>query len=545
MVVAAAGIDRDDTHEVACAKLLECVGDVDVADRLASATGLSPRRFPLHEVNWGARRFMQRLAEDGPVLAMIDDIHWAEPAFLDLIENMIDTIDDAPVLLVATSRHDLLETRPQWGQRERSTRLVLDPLSDDAAARVVRNLLGSSDLPEAVVKRIVAAAEGNPLYVEQMLSMLVDGGALGADRAAMSAQAGADMMVPPTIRALLEARLGKLERNERAAAEPASVIGMEFACAAVESLAPEQIRATLGDQFQALARKHFIQPASHGPAQRYRFNHHLVRDTVYSGMLKRDRATMHAEFVQWADRVYAESDRGQEFEAILGYHLEQAYHYLAELGPIDEAGRSIGRDAARRLSSAGRDAFGRGDMHAAANLFRRAIRVLDKQDSARLQLLTDLGEVLMEVGDFAESRTVLDEAQIGAEKVEDHRIAASARLFRMRVRFFSAEPGDLGRRDLAHGGGSTSAVRIAERTPGAGSGLATHWSGPWHVGAIRSIHGCSQSFDGACASREGRSADRTQCSGAREQCLARPDACAASHRALRADGRQRPDRPAS
>jgi hypothetical protein len=104
MVVAAAAIDRDDTPEVAYAKLLECVGDNAVADRLASATGLSPRQFPLHEVNWGARRFMQCLAKDGPVLAMIDDIHWAEPAFLDLIENLIDTIDDAPVFLIATSR---------------------------------------------------------------------------------------------------------------------------------------------------------------------------------------------------------------------------------------------------------------------------------------------------------------------------------------------------------------------------------------------------------------------------------------------------------
>ena len=444
MVVAAAGIERDDTPETAYDKLLECVGDADVADRLASAAGLSPRQFPLHEINWGARRFMQCLAKDGPVLAMIDDIHWAEPAFLDLIENLIDTIEDAPVLLVATSRHDLLEAHAEWGQRERSTRLVLNPLSDEAAIQVVRNLLGPAGLPEALVKRIVAAAEGNPLYVEQMLSMLVDSGAASADGTATHARADVDMIVPPTIHALLEARLDKLERTERATAEPASVIGMEFACSAVESLAPQQIRGKLGDQLRALARKRFIRPASDDPDPRYRFDHHLVRDTVYNGLLKRARATMHTEFVKWADQVNAESDRGQEFEAILGYHLEQAYKYLGELGPIDEAGAAIGRDAARRLSSAGRRAFGRGDMHAAANLFRRAIQLLDKQDPMRLQLLTDLGEVLMEVGDFAESRTVLDEAHVTAERVENQRIAASARLFRMRVRFFSAEPGDWG-----------------------------------------------------------------------------------------------------
>ena len=471
MVVAAARIDRDDTPETAYGKLLECVGDADVADRLASAAGLSPRQFPLHEINWGARRFMQCLAKDGPVLAMIDDIHWAEPAFLDLIESLIDTIEDAPVLLVATSRHDLLEANAEWGQRERSTRLVLNPLSDEAATQVVRNLLGASGLPEELVKRIVAAAEGNPLYVEQMLSMLVDSGAVSDDGTPSLARADVDMIVPPTIHALLQARLDKLERTERATAEPASVIGMEFSCPEVESLAPPQIREKVGEQMRALARKHFIHPASDDPDPRYRFDHHLVRDAVYNGLLKRARATMHAEFVKWADKVNAESDRAQEFEAILGYHLEQAYKYLEELGPIDEVGAAVGRDAARRLSSAGRGAFGRGDMHAAANLFRRAIQLLEKQDSMRLQLLTDLGEVLMEVGDFPESRTVLDEAQVIAERTGNQRIAASAQLFRMRVRFFSAEPGDWGDATLRT---AEKAIPLFE-AHGAHSELARAW----------------------------------------------------------------------
>ena len=263
------------------------------------------------------------------------------------------------MLLVATSRHDLLEARANWGERERSTRLVLKPLSDDAAAQVVRNLLGAAGLPEALVKRIVAAAEGNPLYVEQMLSMLVDSGAVSADGAATAARrAIVDIVVPPTIHALLEARLDKLERTERATAEPASVIGMEFPRSAVQSLAPQQIREKLGDQLQALTRKRFIRPFADDPDPRYRFDHHLVRDTVYNGLLKRARATMHVEFVKWADQVNAESDRGQEFEAILGYHLEQAYKYLGELGPIDEAGAAIGRDGARRLAIGGATRFG-------------------------------------------------------------------------------------------------------------------------------------------------------------------------------------------
>jgi tetratricopeptide (TPR) repeat protein len=196
-----------------------------------------------------------------------------------------------------------------------------------------------------------------------------------------------------------------------------------------------------------------------------------VRDAVYNGLLKRVRATMHVQFVEWADKVNAEKDRGQEFEAILGYHLEQAYKYLKELGPIDKAGAVVGRDAARRLSSAGRGAFGRGDMHAATNLIRRAIQLLEEQDSMRPQLLTELGEVLMEVGDFAQSRTVLDEAQVIARQTGNRRIAASAELFRMRARLFSAEPGDWGDPTLAM---AAEAIPLFE-AQGAHPELARAW----------------------------------------------------------------------
>jgi tetratricopeptide (TPR) repeat protein len=389
---------------------------------------------------------MQLLAREGPVVVMIDDIHWAEPAFLDLLEHLLESIDDAPVLLLATARHELLEERANWGERERSTRLVLQPLADTAAEQVVTNLLGAAGLPNALLKRIVDTAEGNPLYVEQMLSMLIDSGAVrDEDGAWVSVNADADIVVPPTIHALLEARLDKLERSERAAAEPASVIGLEFARPAVQSLAPPPLRDRIEEQLQALSRKHFIRPAaSIDAAVRYRFDHHLVRDTVYNGLLKRARATMHTEFVKWADQVNAESDRGREFEAILGYHLEQAYRYLSELGPIDEAGAAIGRDGARRLANAGRRAFGRGDMHAAASLLRRAIALLSQEDPTRVSLLPELGEVLVELVDFAEARTVLAEAEALAERNGNRRIAASAQLYRMRVRLFSAESGDWG-----------------------------------------------------------------------------------------------------
>ena len=440
----AAGIREDDAPEVARAKVLDCVGDKDVADRLASAVGLSAAAFPLHEVNWAARKFLERLAAKSPVLAFVDDIHWAESAFLDLLEHVLEGANGAPIVLLATARHDLLEERPKWGERPGATRLVLGPLSESASAQVVENLLGSAGLPADVVARIVAAAEGNPLFIEQMLSMLLDADVLRqVDGQWVRGDGDSNIKVPPTIHALLEARLDNLGREERVAVEPASVIGVEFAQTALESLAPEAIRASMPTHLSTLARKHFIDPARASSVETiYRFHHQLVRDTVYNGLLKRTRATLHINFVHWADRVNADRDRALEFQEILGYHLEQAYRYLAELGSLDEQGMSIGVDAAIRLAGAGKRAYARGDLHAAVNLLRRATALLAEQHPMRLSLLAELGEVLMELGDFSEARTVLGEAQLLAERAGNRRVAASAQLMRMRVRLFSAEPGE-------------------------------------------------------------------------------------------------------
>jgi len=449
--MASAHIRADDSTEQAQARLLKLTGDADVAARLASAIGLSTAAYPLHELNWAARRFLQSLAARQPVIAVVDDIHWAEQAFLELLEHVLDEAKDSPILLLASARHELVEERPTWPDRENATRLVLQPLSAAAAEAVVANLLGRATLPASVVQRIVAAAEGNPLYVEQMLAMLVDSRALQHDdeasglagMAGLAGETGDEIVVPPTIRALLEARLDRLGREERATVEPAAVVGLEFPQPAVESLAPAVLRSAVPKHLASLSHKHFIKPAASNDADaNFRFHHQLVRDTVYNGLLKRARATLHIEFVRWQDRVNAENERGLEFEEILGYHLEQAHRYLSELGPLDEQGMAIGADAARRLSGAGKRAFARGDTHAAANLYRRAIALLGENDPARLVLLPEFGEVLLELGDFTQARAVLAEAKATAERAGNWRIAAAAQLLRMRVRIFSAEPGD-------------------------------------------------------------------------------------------------------
>ena len=441
MVREAAQILDSDTPEAARSKLMAAVGDRDVAQRLASAAGLIKTPFPLGEINWAARKFFENRAAAGPLVVFVDDIHWAEPGMLDLLEHVQQSASGAPILILATARHDLLEERPAWGTQPGSARLELRPLTDEEAAVMVANLVHPATLQPDMVQRIVKAAAGNALYAEQMLSMLIDNGALRLEGGRwVRADESLEIAVPPTIHALLEARLDKLARAERASIEPASVIGLEFVQSALESLAPEAVRAALGSHLGALANKQFIHPKpTAGPDPQFRFHNHLVRETVYNGLLKRTRANLHLEFVRWADRVNASSGRGMEYEEILGWHLEQAYRYLGELGPLGVSGVEIGIDGGRRLSSAARRAFARGDVHASASLFRRAVVLYPAQDPQRLALLPHLAEALTGTADFVGARAALDEAIEQAHHSGNVRVLAAARLNAMLLRLYSGE----------------------------------------------------------------------------------------------------------
>ncbi len=174
----AASIATDDPQDVAMQKLRALVRDEAVVARLSSAIGLSEEQFPIPEVYWGARKFLEGLGREKPVLMIVDDIHWAEPTFLELITDLGETVQGSPVLVLCTSRHDLLEARPEWATGPHQLRLVLQPLGDADAARVVTGLLGEAGIDGDVQARIVTAAAGNPLFVEQLLSMLIDDGSL-------------------------------------------------------------------------------------------------------------------------------------------------------------------------------------------------------------------------------------------------------------------------------------------------------------------------------------------------------------------------------
>jgi predicted ATPase/class 3 adenylate cyclase len=431
----AAAIRDEDSPEQALTKLAAVAGGADdVVARVASAIGLADGNFALDEVFWGTRRLFELLAARRPLVVVFDDIHWAEQAFLDLIENVAATTSGSPVLLVCGARPELLELRPAWAQHG-ATVIELKPLSAADSGRVVDHLLHGAPIPPVMRDRIVTAAEGNPLFVEQLLSMLIDDGSLRRDGDRWDADSDlAELAIPGTIQALLAARLDLLSAQERAVIEPASVAGLVFERSAVEQLVPETVQPDVETHLASMTRKQLVQPETPPSAADYRFHHILIRDAAYQGILKRARATLHERFVDWAERINRERDRGTEFEEILGYHLEQAHGYLGELGPLDEHGLELARRAAAYLSSAGNRAFARGDMAAAANLLRRAATLLPERDPKRLALLPDLGEALMEIGEFAWAEVFLDEVVEGAEATGDERLHANALLTRLLAR---------------------------------------------------------------------------------------------------------------
>jgi predicted ATPase len=378
----AAGIGDNEPYELAGTKLETLAQEPDVAERVGAAIGLLDTTFPIQETFWAVRRLLERLAARKPLIVLIDDIHWAEGAFLDLLRYVVRSAV-GPIVLACSSRKDLLEEHPEWGEETADIRTVtLDPLSEEESSFVVENLLGSP-LDERVRSRIIEAAEGNPLFVEQMLSMLMDDGALRRDedgRWIVMSDVGA-ITIPPTISALLTARLDRLGATDRSVIERGAVIGQVFYRGAVEELAPPALRDAVALSLQSLSGKELVRQddTSHFVGQEaYRFLHILVRDAAYQGLLKRTRSELHEAFVDWLERVA--SDRLMEYEEIRGYHLEQTHLILTELAPLDDHGREVGIRGSRYLTSAGRRALARGDMRAAANLLQRAASLLPSGD---------------------------------------------------------------------------------------------------------------------------------------------------------------------
>jgi class 3 adenylate cyclase/tetratricopeptide (TPR) repeat protein len=437
VVAEAAGLSDGDTPAETRAKIVSLIEDDEgeaIAERVAEVLGRAEVKAGA-EGFWGVRRLLEALARRGPLVVVFDDIHWGEPTFLDLVEHVADWSRDAPILLLCMARPELLDARSGWGGGKlNATSVLLEPLGADECALLVENLLGQAELSPEAHRHITQTAEGNPLFVEEVLSMLIDDGLLERRNGHWSPVADLTAVkVPPTIQALLSARLDRLAGEERAVVERAAVEGRVFHRGAVAELTHEGQRSRVDTHLMTLVRKELIRPerASFAGEDAFRFRHLLTRDAAYDSLPKEDRAGLHEAFADWLERKLGE--RAGEYDEIIGYHLEQAHGYRAELGPVDERGRRLARRAAERLTSAGRRAMSREDLHAAAKLLSRAAELLPADSEQRLDVLPDLGEALRECGDFAQADAVLAEAIERAIARGDRRLEVRGRLERAYV----------------------------------------------------------------------------------------------------------------
>jgi tetratricopeptide (TPR) repeat protein len=369
---------------------------------------------PAPEIAWMFRQFCEALARERPLILVFDDIHWAEPTFLELVERLADK-GEGPILVVCLAREELLEDRPAFlEERANVEQILLDSLSTDETDALLEGL-GGTILESDQRTRIVETAEGNPLFLEQLLALALEGGL--AERA-----------LPETVQALLAARLDRLGPGERAVLERGAVVGKEFTADDVTALLDPEAAPTAAVHLRTLAGRGFVRPREHGA---FGFRHVLVQEAVYRAAPKRLRADLHERY---ADRLDTGTHELADIDEFVGYHLEQAYRLRTELGESDRRTARLAEDGGRRLGGAGVRALKRGDMHATTNLLGRATLLLPTDEPLRRELLCELGIAFRTSGDPTAAETVLAKAVRDSQEAADKRIELRARIEREYVR---------------------------------------------------------------------------------------------------------------
>jgi class 3 adenylate cyclase len=382
---------------------------VEMLVQLAVEPSAAIRSSPA-ETQLATRALLEERSRERPLVLVIDDLHWAEEPMLDLVEHLVDWSRAAPILLLCVARPELLDVRAGWGGGKlNATSILLEPLPDHQARLLADGLLADVELDDETRGRILSTADGNPLFLEEM--------------AALAREARGTVDVPPTIRALLQARLDTLNEDERLVIERGAVEGQVFHRGAVTALAPAGPVVDVSGQLLSLVRKEVVRPDRGVIAgdDAFRFRHLLIRDTAYEGLPKAVRADLHERFAGWLEANVALVEQDE----IVGYHLEQASRYRAELG--DPRAATSGRRAAEHLGRGGRAALERGDMHAARNLLGRALALVS-EPAERRRLIPDLVDGLIESGERDEEvRARLEELDVG-----DARDRALATVLRIR-----------------------------------------------------------------------------------------------------------------
>jgi DNA-binding SARP family transcriptional activator len=361
-----------------------------VARRVAELVGLAEGTGSVDEGFWAMRRLFTVLASTRPLVLRVGDLHWAGTRLLDLLDQIVERAR-GPIFLLCSGRPELLDERESW--REHS--LILGPLAPDDAHALAGAL--ESELAPDVQDRLVELAEGNPLFIEQLLAYAGERGKVALDS------------LPPSVEALLSARIDLLEPGVRDTGRRAALIGRDFSRAGLLALSTSESAPVLSAHLLDLVRRGFVHPSRFGAEEEiYRFHHALVRDVAYAGLPKAERTELHETFGDWL------AEQPEAADEVVGFHLEQAHRYRAELGSVDRRAKQLAVDAGQRLGAAGMRAWKRSDVPATVNLLERATTLLP-EGSRRSELLCELGIALTLAGVNERAETALRAAQLAKE----------------------------------------------------------------------------------------------------------------------------------
>jgi class 3 adenylate cyclase/tetratricopeptide (TPR) repeat protein len=337
------------------------------------------------------RRFFESLAEQRPLVLVFEDLHWADDALLDFVDHLIDWASGVPLLVLATSRPELLERRPGWGGgKANATTLSLSPLSDDETAELVHALLKSPVLSAGTQTELLARAGGNPLYAEEFTRLVVEG------------RPPDDL--PESVQGLIAARVDTLSQEEKALLQAAAVVGKVFWLGSVAAVGIAT-RSTAEERLHALERKEFVRRerrSSVAGEDEYSFRHLLVRDVAYGQIPRAGRAEQHRLAADWIESLGRPEDHAEML----------AHHYLSALELVRAMGRDDGGLVERALAAAvkaGDRALALNAFPAAARLYSHAVSLSDSGDVERPELLFRFGRAL-HYADNERAEQVLEEA---------------------------------------------------------------------------------------------------------------------------------------
>lgn len=397
-----------------------------VTNRLFQIAGLDEATAPPEELFWGVRKFLEEIAHRQPLAVVIEDLHWGERSLIDLLDHIVDWTRDAHVVLLSSFRPEFLERHAHW-ERKAEVTVRLERLSPRDAQSLAENVAEGVGVGSTTLEHLVSVSGGNPLFIEQMVSMVEQ-----VDATETSGGPTASIPIAPSLQAVLAARLDALHVREREALEAAAIVGSEFAARAVHQLVDRGELVDLLRTLQSLEAKNLIAPerwdSLTGPG--FSFRHALIRDAAYGAISRELRADLHQRLAMWL-----ESQDPAPPPEVIGHHYEQAVRSLEGMGTDDQR-RQLATHAADLLQEAGASAHARRDMAAAADLLWRAWLLLKSLRVYRFELAMLLDDAVFEEIDIPRAKLLVDQYHDAAQK-GDVRFEAASHICEVFVRLRS------------------------------------------------------------------------------------------------------------